>query len=43
MELLQTVKRKTFLSEIAYYALNIGLAAVLVRVIILGQAGFKDG
>ena len=30
MELLHTVKRKSAFSEIAYYALNIGLAAALL-------------
>lgn len=30
MELLKTVKRRTFWSEIAYYVLNIGLAATLL-------------
>ena len=30
MELLKTVKRRTFWSELVYYVLNIGLAAALL-------------
>ena len=33
MELLKTVKRRTFWSEIAYYVLNIGLAAALLVIV----------
>lgn len=32
MELLKTVKRRTFWSEVVYYGLNIGLAAVLLLI-----------
>ena len=32
MELLKTVKRRTFWSELVYYSLNIGLAAVLLAI-----------
>ena len=33
MELLKTVKRRTFWSEVAYYVLNIGLAAALLVIV----------
>ena len=38
MELLKTVKRRTFWSELVYYVLNIGLAAALL--VIAGTASY---
>lgn len=40
MELLKTVRRKTFLSEVTYYALNIILAVVLLLITLVVQTPY---